>query len=83
SDLDPSSVIVEPRVKPNATFSEEVWNLSITATGERGAIREQNGDGSGAVNHYSGLELQFLGRERADSLARALQHAIKLCGGKP
>ncbi|MBC7931167.1 MAG: tetratricopeptide repeat protein [Rubrivivax sp.] len=83
AELDPTSVKIEPRSRPNTTFSIEVWNLGINASGGKGAIREIKGDGSGAVNAYSGLDLQFDSRERAERLARALQSAIKLCGGKP
>lgn len=82
AELDPDSVKVELRSKPGTNFSIEVWNLSINATGGKGAIREAKGDGSEAVNVYSGLDLQYESRERAERLARALQSAIKLCGGK-
>jgi tetratricopeptide (TPR) repeat protein len=82
TELDPNSVKVELRSKPNTTFSTEVWNLSITATDGKGSIREVKGDGSGAVNNYSGLDLQFDNKDRAEKFARALQSAIKLCGGK-
>jgi Flp pilus assembly protein TadD len=83
ADLDPGSIKVEPRSMPNTTFSIEVWNLSINASGGRSAIREVKGNGSGAVNVYSGLDLQFNSSERAERLAGALQSAVKLCGGKP
>lgn len=83
AELDPTSVKIEPRTRPNTTFSIEVWNLGINASGDKGAIREIKGDGSGAVNAYSGLDLQFESQERAERLGRALQSAIKLCGGKP
>jgi len=82
AELDPDSVKVEPRSVPNTTFSIEVWNLSINAAGGAGAIRELKGDGSGAVNAYSGLDLQFNDRARAERMARALQSAIKLCRDK-
>jgi len=82
AELDPTSVKIEPRSRPNTTFSIEVWNLSINASDGKGAIREIKGDG-GAVNSYSGLDLQFDGRARAERLGRALQSAIKLCGAKP
>lgn len=82
AELDPGSIKVEQRSGPNTTFSIEVWNLSIYASGGKSAIREVKGDGSGAVNVYNGLDLQFDNRERAERLARVLQSAIKLCGGK-
>ncbi|PYS77003.1 MAG: hypothetical protein DMF66_11655 [Acidobacteria bacterium] len=83
SDLDPEGVTVVPRTRPGTTFSIEVWNVGIAATGGKGAITETKGDGSGAVNHYNGLDLQYEGKEKADGVARALRQAIKLCGGKP
>lgn len=81
ADLDPASVKVEARSRPNTTFSIPVWNLSLTTAGGRQAIREFKGDGSGAVNNYNGLDLQFNSREKADAQAQLLQRAIKLCSG--
>jgi tetratricopeptide (TPR) repeat protein len=81
ADLDPAGVKVEARSRPNTTFSIPVWNLSLTTAGGRQAIREFKGDGSGAVNNYNGLDLQFNSREKADAQARLLQRAIKLCSG--
>jgi tetratricopeptide (TPR) repeat protein len=82
-DLDPEAVRVEPRSRPDAKFSIEVWNVSISATGGRDLISEAKGDGSGTVNRYNGLDLQYNHREKAERLARVLRQAIKLCGGKP
>ncbi len=82
AELDPASVRVELRQKPDTTFSMAVWNVSITATGGQGAFHETKGDGSGAENRYNGIDLQYSDKETAERLARALQHAIKLCGGK-
>ncbi|HEX8180725.1 MAG TPA: tetratricopeptide repeat protein [Pyrinomonadaceae bacterium] len=82
ADLDPASVKVEPRRQPDTTFSVEVWNLSITASGGKGAFTETKGDPDGAVNHYNGIDLQYNDKARAERLARALQRAIKLCGGQ-
>jgi hypothetical protein len=82
SELDPQGVRVERRAEPNATFSAEVWNLLLSATGGARAFREIKGDGSGAMNTYHSVTLQFGGRERAERLAERLRHAIKLCGGK-
>jgi hypothetical protein len=82
AELDPDSVKVEPRSTPNTTFSIEIWNLSISASGGAGAIREMKGDGSGVVNAYSGLDLRFNNKARAERMARALQSAIKFCRDK-
>lgn len=82
-ELDPEAVKVEPRSRPGTTFSIEVWNVSISAAGGKGAIDEAKGDGSGIVNHYNGLDLQYDNREKAERLARVLRQAIKLCAGKP
>jgi hypothetical protein len=60
-----------------------VWNVGIAATGGNGAITETKGDGSGAVNHYNGLDLQYDSKGKAGGVARALRQAIRLCGGKP
>jgi tetratricopeptide (TPR) repeat protein len=81
SDLDPLGVKVELRSKPDMTFSVEVWNLSITTNGGKNTIREFKGDGSGAVNNYNGLDLQFDNKPRADELARLLREAITFCAG--
>ena len=83
SELDPEAVRVRPRSRPGTTFSIEVWDVSISAAGGKGAISEARGDGSGTVNTYSGLDLQYDNREKAERLARALRQAIKICGGKP
>ena len=79
SDLDPLGVKVEPRSKPNTTFSTPIWNLTIKTVGSAPAIRAFKGDGSGAVNNYNSLDLQFSNKEKAERLARLLQQAIKLC----
>ncbi|HEV2861045.1 MAG TPA: tetratricopeptide repeat protein [Pyrinomonadaceae bacterium] len=83
SELDPEAVRVGPRSRPGTTFSIEVWDVSISAAGGKGAISEAKGDGSGTVNSYNGLDLQYDNRERAEGLARALRQSIKLCVGKP
>lgn len=79
SDLDQLEVKVELRSKPNTTFSTPIWNLSLTTVGNAPTIRESKGDGSGTVNNYNGLDLQFNNKEKAERLARLLQQAIKLC----
>lgn len=79
--LDPASVRVEPRTRPDTTFSPAVWNVSLSATSGQGAFHERKSDG--AENIYNGIDLQYSDKATADRLARALQHAIKLCGGKP
>jgi len=73
---------VERRAAPGATFGAEVWNLLLAATGGARAFREIKGDGSGAMNTYHSVTLQFDSRQRAERLARRLRHAVKLCGGK-
>ena len=83
SDTDPLEVKVELRSKPNTTFSTPIWNLSITTVGGAPAIRESKGDGSGTVNNYNGLDLQFSNKEKAERMARLLQQAIKLCENSP
>jgi tetratricopeptide (TPR) repeat protein len=82
SDLDAEAVTVGPRVKPSTTFSVEVWDVTIATDGGRGAISEEKGDGSGAVNVYNGLDLQYDSRQKADRVAKVLRQAIKLCTGK-
>jgi hypothetical protein len=81
SDLDPLGVKVEARSKPNTTFSMAVWNLGVATVGGKQAIREFKGDGSGAINNYNGLDLQFNDREKAERLARLLRRAVELCTG--
>ncbi len=82
SDLDPLGLKVEMRSKPNTLFSIVVWNLSLTTTDGKPSIREIKGDGSGAVNTYNALDLQFDNKERAEELTRLLQQAIKLCANR-
>lgn len=79
SDLDPLAVRVGPRSRPNTTFSTPVWDVSVKTLDGAQAIRAQKGDGSGAVNNYSELNLQFGSAEKAERLARLLQQAIILC----
>lgn len=79
SDLDPLGVKVEPRSKPNTSFSTPIWNLTIKTLGGVPAIQAFKSDGSGAVNNYNGLDLQFDNKEKAERLAGLLQQAIKLC----
>lgn len=83
SELDPEAVRVGPRRRPDTTLSIEVWNVSIATLGGKDAINEARGDGSGTVNRYNSLDLQYDLREKAERLAGALRQAIKLCGGKP
>lgn len=83
SELDPAAVTVGPRSRPDTALSIEVWNVSISTLGGKDAINEARGDGSGIVNHYNGLDLQYDLREKAERLAGALRQAIRLCGGKP
>jgi tetratricopeptide (TPR) repeat protein len=80
AELDPLGVKVELRTKPDTTFNAPVWNVSLNATGGKGAFTETKG--SGTVNKYNGIDLQYNDQAQADRLARALQHVIKLCGGK-
>lgn len=82
SDLDPQNVKVELRQKPDINLNMEIWNVSLTATNGHDAFRETKGD-DGAENRYNGVDLQYGDQAIANKLARALQRAIKLCGGKP
>ncbi|MBA3242205.1 MAG: tetratricopeptide repeat protein [Acidobacteria bacterium] len=82
SELDPLGVKVEPRGRPHTTFSVEVWNVRLAAAGGKLAFRETRGDGSGEVNTYSGVNLQFYDKAKAERMARVLQHAVKLCAGR-
>jgi tetratricopeptide (TPR) repeat protein len=79
SDLDPLGVKVEPRSEPNTSFSTPIWNLTIKTVGGVPAIQAFKSNGSGAVNNYNGLDLQFGNKEKAERLAGLLQQAIKLC----
>jgi tetratricopeptide (TPR) repeat protein len=81
-ELDPESVKVARRSRPGTTFSSVVWDVSIAALGGRGAITEAKGDGSGSVNRYNGLDLQYDDRAKADRVAAALRRAIELCAGQ-
>ena len=83
SDLDPLAVQIEPRSRPNTTFSVPVWTLTINSVGSAPAIRELKGDGSDAVVEYNSLDLQFGNKEKAEKLAQLLQQAIKLCQSVP
>jgi len=83
SDLDPLAVQLEPRSRPNTTFSIPVWTLTINSVGSAPAIRELKGDGSDAVVEYHSLDLQFGNKEKAEKLAQQLQQAIKLCRSVP
>jgi tetratricopeptide (TPR) repeat protein len=80
AELDPLSVKVELRAKSDTIFNAPIWNVSLNATGGKGAFTETKG--SGTVNKYNGIDLQYNDQAQADRLARALQHVIKLCGGK-
>jgi tetratricopeptide (TPR) repeat protein len=82
SELNPEAVTVEPRSRPGTTFSLEIWNVSIYASSGKDAINEAKGDGSGTVNSYNGIDLQYDNKEKAESLARVLRQTIRLCGGK-
>ena len=73
---------LNPAVNAVESGLTEVWNLLVTATGGARAFRELKGDGSGAMNSYHAVTLQFDSRERAQRLAERLRHAVKLCGGK-
>jgi tetratricopeptide (TPR) repeat protein len=83
TELDPEAVRVEPLNVPGATLSIGVWNVSISSAGGKGAISEVKGNGSGTVNRYNGLNLQYDNEAKAESLARVLRQAIRLCRGKP
>jgi hypothetical protein len=54
----------------------------MATEGGRGAISEEKGDGSGTVNVYNGLDLQYDSRQKAERMAKALRQAIRLCTGK-
>lgn len=82
SELDPLNIKVEPRKRANTTFAVGVWNVNLVAAGGKLAFRETRGDGSGETNTYSGINLQFDDREKAERMARVLQHAAKLCAGR-
>lgn len=79
SDLDPLALRVEPRSRPNTTFSTPVWGVSVKTLDGAPVIRALKGDGSGTVNNYSDINLQFGSREKAERLARLLQQAVILC----
>jgi hypothetical protein len=81
SDLVAEAVTVSLRVRPSTNFSVEVWDVTIATEGGKGAISEAKGDGSGSVNAYNGLDLQYDSRQKADEVAKALRRAIKLCTG--
>jgi hypothetical protein len=81
SDLDAGAVTVSRRVRPSTSFSVEVWDVTIATADGKGAISEAKGDGSGTVNVYNGLDLQYNSKQKADALAKALRRAIKLCTG--
>jgi tetratricopeptide (TPR) repeat protein len=78
SELDPQRLNVQPRRKPDTTFSTEVWNVSLTATGDRPAFREVKG-ADASERRYNGVDLQYADETQARGLARALQQAVKLC----
>jgi tetratricopeptide (TPR) repeat protein len=82
SELDPLNIKVEPRGRANTTFAVGVWNVKLAAAGGKLAFRETRGDG-GETNAYSGINLQFDDREKAERMARVLRHAAKLCAGRP
>lgn len=82
SELDALNIKVEPRRRANTTFAVEVWNVNLPAAGGRLAFREVKGDGSGETNTYSGINLQFDDRQKAERMARVLRHAAKLCAGR-
>ena len=83
SDLDPLGIQIEPRSRPNTTFSIPIWNLTLNTVGGALAIREIKGDRSGTINNYHSLDLQFGNKEKAEKLVRLLQQAIKLCENVP
>ena len=82
SELDPLNIKVEPRKRANTTFAVEVWNVNLVAAGGKSAFREVKGDASGETNTYSGINLQFDDREKAERMARVLTHAARLCAGR-
>jgi tetratricopeptide (TPR) repeat protein len=82
SELDPNAVTVEPRTRPGTTFSVEVWNVTIAATGDNVPITEAKGNGSSSLNRFHSLDLQYDRKEKAERLAEVLRQAITLCGGK-
>jgi tetratricopeptide (TPR) repeat protein len=79
SDLDSLSVKVEPRSRPNTTFSIPIWDVTVKTLDGAHAVRAVKDDGSGSVSNNSDLDLQFGDREKAERLARLLQQAIILC----
>jgi hypothetical protein len=83
SDLDPLGVKVEPRSRPNTTFSTPVWTLSVKTVGGAPAVRVLKGDASGAVKTHNALDLQFGNKEKAERVARLLQRAINFCESVP
>jgi tetratricopeptide (TPR) repeat protein len=83
SDLDALSVKIEPRSRPNTTFSIPVWTLSIKTVGGTPAIRALKGDSGGTARNYNILDLQFGSREKAEKVARLVQQAIILCASVP
>lgn len=83
TDLDPLNIQLEPRSRPNTTFSIPIWTLTINTAGSAPLIRELKGDGSGTVNNYHSLDLQFGDKEKVEKLARLLPQAVKLCRSVP
>lgn len=79
SELDALAIKVEPRSKPDTSYSIPIWNLTIKTAGGAPAIRANKGDGSGDIIYYNELDLQFGNKEKAERLAGSLQQAIKLC----
>jgi tetratricopeptide (TPR) repeat protein len=82
AEIDPESVKVSPRARPGTTFSRQVWEVNIASVGGVGAFTETKGDGSGSVNRYNGLDLQYDDKVKAEKVAVALRRAIEFCAGR-
>jgi tetratricopeptide (TPR) repeat protein len=82
AEVEAESVKVTPRARPGTTFSRQVWDVSIASVGGVGAFTETKGDGSGTVNRYNGLDLQYDDRAKAERVAAALRRAVEFCTGK-
>lgn len=82
AEIDPETVRVAARARPGTTFSRQVWEVSMASVGGVGAFTETKGDGSGSVNRYNGLDLQYDDKAKAERVAAAMRRAIEFCAGR-
>ena len=78
SDLDPLSVVVLLHAEPNTRFDSEVWKLTLLTRDRKKSVTVQQA--SGAIQPRNNVELLYNDKENANKIARAFQHAIRLCG---